>query len=67
MDLNICDLRSPRRSAVTSTGRVATVWLLRAAAVDPVPEIAASAGRENMLHVDAAYGGAIALLPEAFI
>lgn len=45
---------------------VATVGTTSAAAVDPIPEIAAFCKVEKIwLHVDAAYGGALALLPEA--
>jgi aromatic-L-amino-acid decarboxylase len=44
---------------------VATVGTTSAAAVDPIPEIAAFCSAEKIwLHVDAAYGGAMALLPE---
>ena len=44
---------------------VATVGTTSAAAVDPIPEIAAFCNAEKIwLHVDAAYGGAMALLPE---
>ncbi len=44
---------------------VATVGTTSATAVDPIPEIAAFCKAEKIwLHVDAAYGGAMALLPE---
>ncbi len=44
---------------------VATVGTTSAAAVDPVSDIAAFCAAEKIwLHVDAAYGGAMALLPE---
>lgn len=44
---------------------VATVGTTSAAAVDPIPEIATFCQTEKIwLHVDAAYGGALALLPE---
>lgn len=44
---------------------VATVGTTSAASVDSVPEIAAFCRAEKIwLHVDAAYGGAMALLPE---
>ncbi len=44
---------------------IATVGTTSAAAVDPVPEVAAFCKAEKIwLHIDAAYGGAIALLPE---
>jgi aromatic-L-amino-acid decarboxylase len=45
---------------------VATVGTTSSAAVDPIPEVAAFCKAEKIwLHVDAAYGGAIALLPES--
>ncbi|HEU0209142.1 MAG TPA: pyridoxal-dependent decarboxylase [Candidatus Udaeobacter sp.] len=44
---------------------VATVGTTSTASVDPVPDIANVCRRENMwLHVDAAYGGGFAMLPE---
>jgi aromatic-L-amino-acid decarboxylase len=44
---------------------VATVGTTSTASVDPVPEIAAVCSEYQMwLHIDAAYGGGLALLPE---
>lgn len=45
---------------------VATVGTTSTASVDPVPDIAAICRTYNLwLHIDAAYGGGLALLPEA--
>jgi aromatic-L-amino-acid decarboxylase len=45
---------------------VATVGTTSTASVDPIPEIAAICQAQKLwLHIDAAYGGGLALLPEA--
>jgi aromatic-L-amino-acid decarboxylase len=67
MDLNSLTLavQQDRSAGYLPLAVVATVGTTSAAAVDPVPEIAAFCKAEKIwLHVDAAYGGAIALLPE---
>jgi aromatic-L-amino-acid decarboxylase len=54
-----------RQAGARPIAVVATVGTTSTTAVDPVPEIAEVCRREGLwLHVDAAYGGALALLPE---
>ena len=67
MDLNCLKLavQHDRSAGYMPLAVVATVGTTSATAVDPIPEIAAFCKVEKIwLHVDAAYGGAIALLPE---
>lgn len=67
MDLNSLKLavEHDRSAGYLPLAVVATVGTTSAAAVDPIPEIAAFCAAERVwLHVDAAYGGAMALLPE---
>jgi aromatic-L-amino-acid decarboxylase len=67
MDINSLKLaiQQDRCAGYMPLAVVATVGTTSAAAVDPIPEIAAFCEAEKIwLHVDAAYGGAIALLPE---
>lgn len=68
MDLNRLKLavQHDRDAGYMPLAVVATVGTTSAAAVDPIPEVAAFCRAEKIwLHVDAAYGGAIALLPES--
>lgn len=54
-----------RRSGMLPLAIVATVGTTSTTAIDPVPAIAAIAARERIwLHVDAAYAGVAAMLPE---
>ena len=67
MDLNSLKLavQHDRSAGYLPLAVVATVGTTSVAAVDPVSDIAAFCAAEKIwLHVDAAYGGAIALLPE---
>ena len=67
MDLNSLRLavQHDRSAGYKPLAVVATVGTTSATAVDPVPEIAAFCKTEKIwLHIDAAYGGAMALLPE---
>jgi aromatic-L-amino-acid decarboxylase len=58
-------IRQDRSDGIRPMAVVATVGTTSTTAVDPVPAIADICGRENVwLHVDAAYGGVAALLPE---
>lgn len=67
MDVNSLKqaVRHDRSAGYLPLAVVATVGTTSAAAVDPIREIGAFCREEKIwLHVDAAYGGAMALLPE---
>ncbi len=58
-------IQNDRRAGYVPLAVVATVGTTSSAAVDPVPQIAELCREQNIwLHIDAAYGGAMALLPE---
>lgn len=58
-------IRRDRGDGKTPIAVVATVGTTGTGAIDVIAEIAEFCGRENIwLHIDACYGGAIALLPE---
>jgi aromatic-L-amino-acid decarboxylase len=54
-----------RTAGIRPIAVVATVGTTSTTSIDPVPDIAKVCGRENIwLHVDAAYGGSAAVIPE---
>ena len=58
-------IRRDRRDGKTPLAVVATAGTTGTGAVDPIAEVAELCTAENVwLHIDACYGGAIALLPE---
>lgn len=64
-DLLAAAVDEDRRAGRVPLAVVATVGTTSVTSVDPVPAIAGLCARENLwLHVDAAYAGAAAILPE---
>src|SRR6516164_2575576 len=67
MDVNLLGkaIAQDRQEGFQALAVVATVGTTSTASVDPIPEIAKICQEEKMwLHVDGAYGGAFAMLPE---
>ncbi len=64
-DLLAQAMEEDRRAGIVPMAAVATVGTTSTTSVDPVEEIAAACEREGVwLHVDCAYGGAAAIVPE---
>src|SRR5262245_45016986 len=63
-DMLATAISEDRREGIVPIAVIATVGTTSTTSVDPVPAIAEVCGRERLwLHVDAAYGGAAAILP----